>query len=79
MGEGAGASAGEAAPGSEPVISGGGYLLGAVKHYLADKGRRYEIENFEGGKEVRAELMHGYDITVREEPAAAVLRSNAIE
>jgi len=36
---------------------------------------RYEIENLDGGKEVRtgAELMRGYDITLREKPAAVVL------
>ena len=37
--------------------------------------QRYEIENFDGGKEVRtgAELMEGHDITVREKPGSAVL------
>ena len=37
--------------------------------------RDYEIENLDGGKEVRtgAELMRGLDITLREKPAAAVL------
>ena len=37
--------------------------------------QRYEVENFDGGKEVRtgAELMRGYGITLREKPAAAVL------
>jgi alpha-galactosidase len=37
--------------------------------------QRYEIENLDGGKEVRtgAELMRGLEITLREKPAAAVL------
>jgi alpha-galactosidase len=41
----------------------------------------YEIENLDGGKEVRtgAELMRGYDITLREKPAAAVLVLKAIK
>lgn len=36
---------------------------------------RYEIENFDGSKEIRTgdELMRGYHITLREKPAAAVL------
>ena len=43
--------------------------------------QRYEIENFDGSKEVCAgsEMMHGYDITLREKPAAAVLRLKAIK
>ena len=42
---------------------------------------RYEIENFDGGKEVRtgAELMRGLDITLCEKPAAAVLVLKAIK
>jgi len=42
--------------------------------------QRYEIENLDGGKEVRtgAELMRGYDITLSERPAAAVLVLKAI-
>jgi alpha-galactosidase len=37
--------------------------------------RRYEIENLDGGKEIRtgADLMSGLDITLHEKPAAAVL------
>jgi alpha-galactosidase len=40
-----------------------------------DPKQRYEIENLDGGKDVRtgAELMRGLDITLREKPAAAVL------
>jgi alpha-galactosidase len=46
-----------------------------VKLRGLDPQQRYEIENLDGGKEVRtgAELMQGYDITLREKPAAAVL------
>ena len=42
--------------------------------------QRYEIENLDGGKEVRtgAELMRGHAITLREKPAAAVLVLKAI-
>ena len=42
--------------------------------------QRYEIENFDGGQEVRRgdELMRSYDITLREKPAAAVLRYRAV-
>jgi alpha-galactosidase len=41
--------------------------------------QRYEIENLDGGKEVRtgAELMRGYEIKLREKPAAAVLMLKA--
>jgi alpha-galactosidase len=41
----------------------------------------YEIENLDGGKEVRtgAELMRGLEITLREKPAAAVLVLKAIK
>jgi len=37
--------------------------------------QRYEIENLDGGKEIRtgAELLRGHAITLREKPAAAVL------
>ncbi len=45
-----------------------------------DPKQRYEIEDLDGGKEVRAgeELMHGLAITLREKPAAAVLILKAI-
>jgi hypothetical protein len=43
--------------------------------------QRYEIENLDGGKEVRtgAELMRGHDITLREKPTAAVLLLKSIK
>lgn len=43
--------------------------------------QRYEIENLDGGKEVRtgADLMLGLDITLREKPAAAVLVLKAVK
>jgi alpha-galactosidase len=43
--------------------------------------QRYEIENLDGGKEVRSggELMRGFDFTVREKPAAAVFVLKAIQ
>jgi alpha-galactosidase len=46
-----------------------------VKLRGLDPQQRYEIENLDGGKEVRtgAELLRGLDITLREKPAAAVL------
>jgi hypothetical protein len=46
-----------------------------VKLCGLDAKATYEVENLDGGKEVRtgAELMQGYDITLREKPAAAVL------
>ena len=46
-----------------------------------DPERRYEIENFDDGKEVRtgADLMRGLDVTLREKPAAAVLVLRAIK
>jgi alpha-galactosidase len=46
-----------------------------VKLRGLDPQQRYEIENLDGGKEVRTgeELMRGLDITLREKPAAAVL------
>lgn len=49
-------------------------------HGLASQ-RRYEIENFDGGKEVRTgeELMRGYTITLREKPAATVLVVKALK
>jgi alpha-galactosidase len=52
-----------------------------VKLRGLDSRQRYEIENFDGGKEVRtgAELMLGYDLTLREKPAAAVLWLKAIK
>ena len=42
--------------------------------------QRYEIENLDGGKEVRtgAELMRGHVVTLRDKPAAAVLVLKAI-
>ncbi len=41
---------------------------------------RYEIENLDGGKDVRTgeELMRGYELTLRERPASAVLVLKAI-
>ena len=52
-----------------------------VKLRGLDPQLRYEIEDFDGGKEVRtgAELMRGHDITLREKPAAAVLSLKAIK
>jgi alpha-galactosidase len=46
-----------------------------VKLRGLDANATYEVENLDGGKETRtgAELMRGYDITLREKPAAAVL------
>jgi alpha-galactosidase len=43
--------------------------------------QRYEIENFDGGKEIRTgeELMRGLDITLHEKPTAAVLVVKAIK
>jgi alpha-galactosidase len=43
--------------------------------------QRYEIENFDGSKEVRAgrELMNGYVIALPQKPAAALLRLQAIK
>jgi alpha-galactosidase len=51
-----------------------------VKLRGLDPLHRYEIESLGGGKEVRTgeELMRGYDITLREKPAAAVLVLKAI-
>jgi len=52
-----------------------------VKLRGLDPDQRYEIQNLDGGKEVRtgAELMGGLDITLREKPAAAVLVLKAIK
>jgi alpha-galactosidase len=43
--------------------------------------QRYEIEDLDGGKEVRtgAELMRGHAITLRDKPAAAVLVLKVIQ
>jgi hypothetical protein len=43
--------------------------------------QRYEIEDLDGGKEVRtgAELMRGHAITLHEKPAAAVLVLKVIQ
>jgi hypothetical protein len=43
--------------------------------------QRYKIENLDGGQEVHtgAELMQGFDITLPEKPAAAVLVLKAIQ
>jgi alpha-galactosidase len=43
--------------------------------------QRYEVENFDGGKEVRtgAELMQGHTITLREKPSSAVLLIKAVK
>ncbi len=51
-----------------------------VKLRGLDPKQHYEIENLDGGKEVRTgeELMRGYDITHREKPAAVVLVLKAI-
>ena len=51
-----------------------------VKLRDLDPRRRYEIENLDGGKEVRSgeELMRGYAITLREKPAAVVLLLKAL-
>jgi alpha-galactosidase len=51
-----------------------------VKLRGLDPQQRYEIEDLDGGKEVRAgaELMRGHAITLREKPAAAVLVLKAI-
>ena len=50
-------------------------LRGLIPH------QRYEIENFDGGKEVRtgAELMQGLVITLREKPGSAVLLIKAVK
>jgi alpha-galactosidase len=52
-----------------------------VKLRGLDSEQRYEIESFDGGKEVRtgAELMRGHEITLREKPAAAVLVLKALK
>ncbi len=52
-----------------------------VKLQGLDPHQRYEIENFDVGREVRTgdELMQGYDITLREKPAAAMLRLHAVQ
>lgn len=43
--------------------------------------QRYEVENFDGGKEVRtgAELMQGHTITLHENPGSAVLLIKAVK
>ena len=52
-----------------------------VKLRGLDPQQRYEIENVDGGMEVRtgAELIRGLDITLREKPAAAVFVLKAIK
>lgn len=52
-----------------------------VKLRGLDPQQRYEIENLDGGKQVRsgAELMRGLAITLQEKPAAAVLVLKAIK
>jgi alpha-galactosidase len=52
----------------------------SVKLQGLDPQQRYEIEDLDGGKEVRsgAELMRGLEITLREKPAAVVLVLKAI-
>ena len=52
-----------------------------VKLRSLDPQKRYEIENLDGGKQVRTgeELMRGFDITLSEKPAAAVLVLKAIK
>ena len=51
-----------------------------VKLRGLDPRHQYEIENLDGGKEVRSgeELMQGYAITLREKPAAVVLLLKAL-
>lgn len=51
-----------------------------VKLRSLDPKQRYEVENLDGGKEVRVgeELMQGLEIALREKPAAAVLILKAI-
>jgi hypothetical protein len=51
-----------------------------VKLRGLDPLQRYEIENFDGGREVRSgeELMRGFDITLREKPFSAVFVLKAI-
>lgn len=53
----------------------------SVKLQGLDPQQRYEIEDLDGGKEVRsgAELMRGHAITLREKPAAVVLVLKAIQ
>jgi len=43
--------------------------------------QRYEVENFDGGKEVRTggELMQGHTITLHEKPGSAVLLIKAVK
>ena len=52
-----------------------------VKLRGLDPQQRYEIENLDGGKEVRTgeELTRGYDITLREKRAAAVLMLKVVK
>lgn len=51
-----------------------------VKLRGLDPQQRYEIENLDGGKHVHTgeELIRGYDVTLREKPAAVVLVLKAI-
>jgi len=53
----------------------------AVKLRGLEPQHRYEVEHYDAGTEVRtgAELMDGLDITLREQPAAAVLVLKAIK
>src|SRR6266446_7882228 len=52
-----------------------------VKLHGLDPQQHYEIENFDGGKEIHTggELMHGYDIALREKPAATIPRLRAVK
>jgi alpha-galactosidase len=52
-----------------------------VKLRGLDPNQRYEIENLDGGKEVRtgAELLRGFDVTLHEKPAAAVFVLKALK
>jgi alpha-galactosidase len=52
-----------------------------VKLRGLDAQQRYELENLDGGKEIRtgAELMRGLDIAVGEKPCAAVLLLKAVK
>jgi alpha-galactosidase len=52
-----------------------------VKLHGLDPQRRYEIANLNGGKEVRtgSDLLRGFDVTLHENPAAAVFILKALK
>jgi hypothetical protein len=52
-----------------------------VKLRGLDAKRRYEIEDFDDGKEVHtgSELLSGYTISLRQKPAAAIFLLKAIK